>query len=634
MAIFILAMVAAVVVAQVINHFIPQVPVPLLEIGLGVILALLPTAAKFEFNPEIFLMGIIAPLMFNDGQNTNRRALGHNLMSILMLSVVLVTATAILVAFGVNWWRPIYGFWPVFVLVALMSPTDATAVSGLTEKMKIPSGLMHMLEGESLFNDATGIVLFNFGIASLTFGKLPISQGVGEFLLEFFGGILLGVGLGYLFVVARISLQRVGMDQSSIMVPIQLATPFVVYLAGEALGVSGILAVVAAGMIHGLEKDRLRLTSSRLQVVTSTVWRVVADLLNGEVFVMLGLVLPGVVRDTDNLGPYLFGAVVLYLAMTGVRWLFIRFLVDLPLHLPRSREATLMTVFGSHGAVTLALALALPITFPRRATVIELAALVILMSLIVPTVLGPFILPPEPEPQGPDFQKARSQMLQEVIANFERQVPNSPEKLKVLNDLRNQHVTRDSFDMVKYKAIQAGAEAQEQEAITQAGQSGELSPLMATRYLNFIQRRQANEHRNIFKAIYLKIVISIIGRRKRRQAQQLMAANRIDQQKFEDGRLALQKAEEIVHKAVMAWLAQQAPSTEVTQVQLRYQQRYDRLNRNETSEDALQDLYITVFQLEYQYVKSEVEAKKMSSAVAQQLREQISYDEMVYVQGQ
>jgi NhaP-type Na+/H+ and K+/H+ antiporters len=155
--------------------------------------------------------------------------------------------------------------------------------------MLVPSAVMSTLENESLFNDASGIVALNLAIAAAVTGQFSLISGIGNFLYVFFGGIIAGGILGAIIVAIRLRLINMHVDAPSVMVPFTLLTPFVVYLLAEAIGVSGILAVVVTGLIHGIQQDRLRLTSSRLQIVMTSTWSVVSSLLNGIVFVLLGL---------------------------------------------------------------------------------------------------------------------------------------------------------------------------------------------------------------------------------------------------------------------------------------------------------------------------------------------------------
>lgn len=628
--IFVLGIIAAIVVAQILNHLVPQIPVPLWEIVLGMGLAAVPQIIHFELDPEVFLLGIIAPLMFNDGQNTNRRALTRDISSVLLLSVGLVVLTAILVAAGVTWVDPTYVFWPIFIMVALMSPTDATAVSGITAQVSLPERLMNLLEGESLFNDATGIVAFNFGLSSLVAGDVQIGHGVMEFLMEFFGGILLGLLLGYVFVVLRIMLQRAGIDQSGVMVPIQLATPFIIYLIGDAVHVSGILAVVAAGIMHGMEKDRLQLSASRLQVVTKTVWDVLSDILNGVVFVILGIVLPAIFTATKDWQKYLGFAVLLYIIMFAIRWLYIRFFIRKDFGVPAPRAATLLTVFGSHGTVTLALALSLPNSFPNRNAVIEIAALVILLSLLIPTISGRAILPPVAGNFGPDVDTARNQMLVYVIDWLDKEVPTSPEKTAVLSSLHIEQSMQQHEDTKKVLVIFKQAEQVEEAALKQAVAAGQLDERSASVYERYLQVNSLENHNHFFKTFMRMILFRLFGLIFRRRFKRNMRnwSPEIIKQKQD----MMVQAENIGYDAVQSWLSQQPKSPAITQLQLYYEQRHQHTNRDNAEEDIVSSLYTSVFQQKYQYVNQQLADKAINETVAKQLREQISYDEMVYMQ--
>lgn len=183
-----------------------------------------------------------------------------------------------------------------FALLAIVTPTDASAVNSIFEANPIAEEQAGILQHESLFNDAAGIVLFDLSLTAFISGTFSLKLAVGMFLWEFLGGLLFGSLMGVVIVSTRLFLIRYNDDTPIIMVLIQLLSPFLIYLLAEKLLLSGILAVVAAGLVQGSERDKLRLTSSRMQLVTSNVWEIVSGTLSGVVFVLLGLSLPEVVE--------------------------------------------------------------------------------------------------------------------------------------------------------------------------------------------------------------------------------------------------------------------------------------------------------------------------------------------------
>jgi len=629
-----LAIVGLIILAQIIQRFVPRVPLPLIEILLGLLLGLFDKKyALHGFNSELFLLAVIAPLMFNDGQNTSRRALSRNMWNILMLSVILVVITVIVVAGLTAWLVPALSFWTVFVLAAVLSPTDATAVDGITRQLTLPEQLSQILEGESLLNDATGIVIFDFGVTVLASGQVAVGHGIEEFFFEFFGGLIAGFILGYVVVWIRLWLQSIGLDQSAVMVPIQLATPFVVYLVAEALGVSGILAVVATGLVHGLERDRLRMTATRLQVVTLTVWQVVSDMLNGLVFVMLGLILPFVFKNVGaNWLPLVGLALAIYLVMLLVRFVFARYILNLPFNLSRSLGAWLVAMFGSHGTVTLALALSLPANFPDRSQLLAVAALVILFSLIMPTILGPHFVPEVPDTEGPDFATARQAMLDNT-ADWLKHQPETLARAHVQGMLQEQSGLRVRFDREKLLAMLKQTEAVDRAAVQQATANQEIPSFAMNGYDRFLAAQAAQYTSNIFQRLFHSLVWQVMGVRMRAKApkgsRQMTPRMR---EMMETGRTAFIKAEGIGYSAVEDWIEQQERTPELAMLSSIYQQRHNRFLDQDDLQTQENSLYVQAFQVEYQYIDTQVSQRALSNEVAKELREQISYDQMVYMQ--
>ena len=199
---------------------------------------------------------IIAPLMFNDGQNVSFRQLAQNVRQILSMAVGLAIVTVILVGSGLKLALPQHFTYALaFMLAAIITPTDAVAVKSLTNNVEMPKNVNETLEYESLFNDASGLVLFSLATSTLTSGEFSIGHGVLVFLYVFFGGILFGALMGWMLIALRTTLMRTHVDIGSIVIPINVMTPFAVYWLAEEIHLSGILAVVAAGIVHSILYD-------------------------------------------------------------------------------------------------------------------------------------------------------------------------------------------------------------------------------------------------------------------------------------------------------------------------------------------------------------------------------------------
>ncbi|MGX7015039.1 cation:proton antiporter domain-containing protein [Vagococcus silagei] len=188
----VLLMLGMVLLSNVLNRFIPQIAIPLIQVVLGMMLSIFTTFDYFDLSSEFFMLLFLAPLLFNDGVNVDKKALWREKKAIFTLSIVLVFVTVGLLGEFIHWLIPAMPIAGSFALAAALAPTDAVAVSALAEKVKIPHKMMHTLEGESLINDASGLVSFQFAVAALLTGTFSIVQAGISFVLISLGGVLVG----------------------------------------------------------------------------------------------------------------------------------------------------------------------------------------------------------------------------------------------------------------------------------------------------------------------------------------------------------------------------------------------------------------------------------------------------------
>ncbi|HVV72625.1 MAG TPA: Na+/H+ antiporter, partial [Verrucomicrobiae bacterium] len=282
-----------------------------------------------------------------------------------------------------------------FVLGAIISPPDAIAATAIAERLKIPRRIVTILEGESLVNDATALVAYRFAVAALVTGSFSLTGAGIQFLVVALGGILLGICLGWL---AEQFHKRV--DDAPIEITVSLLVPFAAYLAAERIGVSGVLAVVSAGLYFGTRQAEIITFRTRLQ--GGPVWNTLEFLLNGFVFILIGLQLPEVIRllsgDKIPLINLVWDALVLGAAVIVIRMLWVFPATYLPRLLfrrlyrhdppPPWQHVAIIAWTGMRGVVSLASALALPLTlqhgarFNERNLVLFLTFVVIVVTLV------------------------------------------------------------------------------------------------------------------------------------------------------------------------------------------------------------------------------------------------------------
>ncbi|MCG7377061.1 Na+/H+ antiporter [Paenibacillus sp. ACRSA] len=396
--------------SNILNRFVPFIPVPLIQIALGFAVALLPAGVHLPLNPELFFVLFIAPLLYNDGKRTPRNELWNLRAPILLLALGLVFVTVLVGGYAIHWLIPTIPLPAAFALAAILSPTDAVAVGAMAGRVHLPKSIHRLLEGEALMNDASGLVAFKFAIAATVTGVFSLAEASVSFLIIAIGGLLAGALLSFLLIRLGVWIRRLGMEDVTIHMLLQILTPFVIYLVSEEIGVSGILAVVAGGIIHAIERDRTESVQLKMQVVSMSTWSVILYILNGLVFVILGVQIPDVLNTifanaSFNNGQVLgyVGLITLLLLVLRFAWIYVFwrgnkwFRPKSSIGKPKFKAMTLISLSGVRGAVTLAGAFSIPYVledgspFPERDLIIFLAAGVILLTLIAASALLPVL---------------------------------------------------------------------------------------------------------------------------------------------------------------------------------------------------------------------------------------------------
>ncbi|MFC5650217.1 Na+/H+ antiporter [Paenibacillus solisilvae] len=445
-----LALLSLIGISHVINRFIPFVPVPLIQITLGILIVIF-VDIHLPLNPELFFVLFIAPILFNDGKLTPRDELWSLRASILLLAIGLVFITVIIGGYTIHALIPSIPIAAAFGLAAILSPTDAVAVSSMSARVHLPRAIHRLLEGEALMNDASGLVAFKFAVAAVVTGVFSVWQASVSFIVIAVGGLLFGVLLAVLLIWFRMLLRRFGMEDVTVHMLILILTPFLLYILAEDLGLSGILAAVAGGIVHAMEKDHARTEITELRVVSENTWSVILFVLNGLVFILLGLQIPEVMesifKDTSYNNVKAVGYVlILYVLMIVIRfvWLYLVSRVNFSRRDNREkvsfRSIVLLSVSGVRGALTLAGAFSIPLfldngdVFPERSLIIFLAAGVILVSLIVASVALPLLTDKkgqQSEESDQDSENEAQIKAMEVAIASVRQVKNDYDELAV-----------------------------------------------------------------------------------------------------------------------------------------------------------------------------------------------------------
>ncbi len=414
----ILIMTLVVSLSGVAGRLLPfHIPLPLVQIIAGAILAWPSIGLHVDFDPELFLVLFIPPLLFADGWKTPTSEFLHHGREIIGLALVLVLITVVGIGYLIYWTVPGIPLIPAFALAAVLSPTDAVALSGIVGEGRIPKKIMSIVQGEALMNDASGLVSLKFAVA-VAMGTMVFSWSGAtlEFLKVAVGGLAAGVIICWLYGKSLRLLSRWSGDDPATQTVLLLLLPFASYIIAEHFGFSGILAAVAAGMTI-TRSGIIRQAPLAMRLRANSVWQMLEFVFNGMVFLMLGLQLPSILEtsilqanaDTNvNIWTLFADVGLVYIALLVVRfgWLFImqRFSVRLLKKNPMEfsnysfRELLIATFAGVRGAVTLAGVLSVPLylangdAFPARYELVFLATGVIMFSLIVGVIILPVLL--------------------------------------------------------------------------------------------------------------------------------------------------------------------------------------------------------------------------------------------------
>lgn len=379
-----------------------HVPYPILLVLGGLALAFVPGLPELELNPELVLVGILPPLLYAAAFFTSLREFASNTRPIGLLAVGLVLVTTVSVAalaheiVGIGWA-------PAFVLGAVVSPTDPTAATAIARRLGVPRRLVVVIEGESLVNDGTALVVYRYAVVAVVAGTFSFPHAAASFVGSVVGGIAVGLAVGW--VIRQV---RRRLDNPPAEITIALLSGYFAYLPAEALGVSAVLAAVTTGLYVGWHTPEL--TNSTVRLQGDAVWQILVFLLNALLFILLGLQLRSIL---DGVSAYSTGRLVWYGAAVSAAVILTRFAWVFPatyvprLLFPRIRARdpyppwqipAVLAWAGMRGSVSLAAALALPLAidgggaFPDRALIIFLTFCVILATLVAQGLTLPLVI--------------------------------------------------------------------------------------------------------------------------------------------------------------------------------------------------------------------------------------------------
>jgi Na+/H+ antiporter len=374
-----------------------RIALPILLVVTGVLLSLVTPAEAVRLEPDVVFLIFLPPLLYSEAFNTP----WHELKGVLDWVILQALALVVLTVFGVS--AAIHAVIPglpwaaAFVFGAIVSPTDAVAAAAISREVAMPRQVMEIVKGEALTNDATGLVAYKFAVAAVCTGAISYSEIGQEFALLCFGGIIYGLVIGWL-----LSLVRTKLDHRPVEIISSLISPFFIYLTAERLHVSGVLAVVAGGLMVGFYRPRMYSSQVRLQANAN--WETISYVLDGFSFLLMGLQFSHVLSAVKT---YPLGQILVWTLIAGCAPTLIRLIWSFsfsPIYAKIARKPSpawshllLFSWSGMRGVVSLAAALALPLTcsngaaFPYRDLIIYLTLVVITSTLLVQGLTLPLL---------------------------------------------------------------------------------------------------------------------------------------------------------------------------------------------------------------------------------------------------
>jgi CPA1 family monovalent cation:H+ antiporter len=474
------------------------VPFPTLFVLGGLALGFVPGVPLPRLSPDLVLLLFLPPLLFIAATESPIRDLRANIAPIARLALGLVIFTMVLVAVVAQALDPQLGWAAALTLGAIVAPTDALAATSVFRRLGAPRIVVTLIEGEALFNDATALVAYRAGVIAVASGTFVLASAVTGFAIAAVGGIAIGVVVGWIAAeVLRL------LDDPPVEVVLSLVIPFAAYLPADYFGLSGVLAAVAAGLVIGSRLGKILTPRSRILWLSS--WKMIGFVLNGFVFVLIGLELPTVLAGLSQREPVpilvLVGLVCVVVVVSRFVWVFAAsYLPGSPRRAiartdPRlARNLTFVVSWaGLRGAVSLAAALALPANFPERHLILLITFAVILVTLVGQGLTLPFIVRRAGwdgmEPDGDEATLARTAAYQAGLAEVERVRPAWPGHQPLFDRLesglrdRSQHLATEdpdetaerSQERIEHEQIQLGIIGAQRTAVIELRDRGQIN---------------------------------------------------------------------------------------------------------------------------------------------------------------
>jgi CPA1 family monovalent cation:H+ antiporter len=436
-----------------------KIPYPILLTLGGLAISLLPGMPVVTINPDYVFLFFLPPLLYGAAWATSWRDFYRDRRAILLLSIGCVIFTTVGVAAVAHWLIPSLSWAVCFTLGAIVSPPDAVAATSVLQNVGAPRRIKTILEGESLVNDATGLVAYRFAVAAVLTGMFNIYEAAGQFVLVAVGGIAVGLAFGMLLVWIH---QNVLLDSPIVETTVTFLSPYAMYIAAEQLHLSGVLAVVTGGLWITWRQHKMFSAATRLLAVDAWNWMIFV--FNGLVFILIGLQMAHVrnaLNEYDLLDLIWWGLVV-SVATIAIRFIWMYPGTYLPRFLfksirkkdpyPHWRNPTIAAWAGMRGVVSLAAALALPLTmrngepFPNRTLILFLTFCVIISTLVLQGLTLPWLMQKlgmrKDNVEEQEELLARRKAAEAVLAHLKTEAGKHPVPEHLLSQVQNRYRLR------------------------------------------------------------------------------------------------------------------------------------------------------------------------------------------------
>jgi Na+/H+ antiporter len=429
-----------------------KVPYPILLVIAGILVSFVPAMPRIGFDPDLVFVVFLPPLLYSAGWTLSWREFQRNFVRIAMLAIGLVLFTVVGLAMAAGSLLPGFDWRSAVLLGAVVAATDAIAATSIARRVGLPQQIVEILEAESLVNDGTGLLALQFGLMMLVTGRTPsVIEGIGRLIFLTGGGVLIGLAIGG--VVAWFERW---VDDGPIEIVISILVPYAAYLIGDRAHASGVIAVIACSMYMSRQSPQYMSPQVRLQ--TAAVWDALTFVLNGIVFVLIGLQLPYVVGQIDSMSYKVlleygvgFSAVMIIVRMVWVYGeTYIAYAIRRWIHRAEAAQPNPRAIFvigwgGMRGVLSLAAAVSLPYalpngrTFPQRSMIIYLAfclivATLVLQGLTLPWLIRKLGLSESGRIHGEE-QEARRILLREALVHLGRKRSRNREQAGMFGEL-------------------------------------------------------------------------------------------------------------------------------------------------------------------------------------------------------